>query len=143
MTVKTNDPNNVAIIFGGVPITGFGTDDFIKITQKEATFVTTTGVDGESIRSKQNPKPICEITITLMESSASNTYLSAIHELDQAQTNGAGVLPFLYKDGSGTSLFVSDKAWVTKPPDMTKGKDAKMREWVLEAEKKTRLDGQM
>jgi hypothetical protein len=141
--MKANDPNNVAIIVGGIPIQGFGTGDFLKISQKEDTFTSTTGADGETIRSKSNPKPIVEITLTLMESSASNTFLSSLHEIDRAQPNGAGVVPFLYKDGSGTSLFVSDQSWVAKPPDMTKGKEGKEREWKLEAVTKTRLDGQM
>lgn len=143
MSVKANDPNNVAIIVGGIPIQGFGAGDFLDIDQGDDTFTDTTGADGETIRSKQAPKPMVTITINLMESSASNTYLSSLHELDRAQPNGAGIVPFLYKDGSGTSLFVSDKCWVSKPPKITKGKEGKERSWTLRAKTKTRLDGQM
>jgi hypothetical protein len=143
MNVKANDPNNVAIIVGGIAVGGFGTGDFLTIAQDEDTFTTTTGADGETIRSKQNPVPMVTITVTLMESSASNTFLSSLHELDRVQPNGAGIVPFLFKDGSGTSLFVSDKCWVQKPPDMVKGKEGKERAWTLRAQTKTRLDGQM
>lgn len=143
MSVKVNDPNNTQIIVGGVPIGGFGTGDFMTIDQAEDTFTDTTGADGETIRSKGAPDPMVTITLVLMESSASNTYLSGLHELDRKTPNGAGVVPFLYKDGGGTSLFAAEKCWVSKPPQIVKGKEGKERSWTLRAQTSVRLDGQM
>lgn len=142
-TVKVNDPNNVQIIVGGIPITGFGTGDFLQIDQPDDTFTDTQGADGEVIRSRNTPNPMVTITITLMESSAGNTVLSALHELDRIAGNGAGVVPFLYKDGTGTSLFAAEKSWVSKPPTIVKGKEGKERTWTLRAQTDIRLDGQM
>jgi hypothetical protein len=141
--VVVNDPNNVQIIVGGVPVEGFGTGDFLTIAQAEDTFTDTTGADGETIRSKSNPSPMVTITIVLMEGSLGNTFLSGLHEVDRQTPNGAGVVPFLYKDGSGTSIFASEKCWISKPPDMVKGKEGKERSWTLRAKTSVRLDGSM
>lgn len=142
-TVKVNDPNNVQILMGGIPITGFGTGDFLQIDQPDDTFTDTQGADGEVIRSKPTPNPMVTITITLMESAAGNSVLSALLELDRVASNGAGVVPFLYKDGSGTSLLAAEKAWVSKPPTVVKGKEGKERTWTIRAQVDLRLDGQM
>lgn len=141
--VKANDPNNVAVVMGGIPLGGWGTGDFLTIVQDEETFSDTTGADGETIRSKGNPKPMATITVTLMESSVSNAILSALSELDRLAPNGAGIVPFLYKDGSGTSIFASEKAWVSKPPDVVKGKEGKERAWTIRAKTGARHDGAM
>lgn len=141
--VKANDPNNVAIIFGGVPISGYGTGDFLTIEQDEDTFGDVTGADGETIRSKGNPHPMVTVTLTLMESSTSNSILSAMHQIDRLANNGAGVVPFLYKDGAGTSIFAAEKCWVSKPPSIIKGKEGKERAWTLRAKTGVRHDGQM
>jgi hypothetical protein len=127
--VKIFDPENVDVVYGGVPLSGFAEDTFVTIEAEGDDWLEVDGVDGDLTRSK-NLAQKYKVTFHLMSSSRSNAYLSGLRELDLSETGGAGVTSILIRDRNGTSLFVADKAWIMKPPTATSGKTATPREWV-------------
>lgn len=125
------DPDQITISFAGVLVQdGWGDDSFCKIEKVNDAFTVVEGTDGSVTRSK-NPSKLHKITITLQQSSATNSLFSAVHALDQAAPNGAGIAPILVKDRAGTSLHSGSKAWITKIPDAEYARTSKSREWVL------------
>jgi hypothetical protein len=131
MSVALYDPQDVAILFGGVPLTGWAEGEFLAVEYAEEAFTIVVGADGLVTRSK-NANTVVRATVKLMQSSRSNDYLSAIHNADKAISGGAGVLPFAFKDNSGTSLFAVPKAWIVGFPAQAFDKSAKSRDWIFE-----------
>lgn len=123
--------DEVLFVFGPVIASGYGPDTFVTVERNEDAFTLQVGADGESTRSKSNNRS-ATITLTLLQGSAANAQLSAIHALDQATPAGDGVLPLLVKDNSGNSLHLAEKAWIRKAPASAYGRESDVREWVFE-----------
>jgi hypothetical protein len=138
--VKIYDPENVDVIYAGVPISGFAEDTFVTIEAEAEDWLEVDGVDGDLTRSK-NLAQKWKVTFHLMSSSKSDAFLSGLRELDLSETGGAGVSPIMIRDRNGVSLFVSDKAWIMKPPTATYGKTASAREWVCRVKGAKFVDG--
>ena len=131
MALKTYDPDQVAIVFAGVPISGFADGAFITIASTSPYFETTAGADGEVVRVKLGDYR-AQVTISLLQSSDSNPVLSALLLLDRNAPNGAGVGVFSMTDLSGTSLVIGPEAWIVGPPEQAFDKVATSRDWVIE-----------
>lgn len=129
--VKTYDPKQVALIFGGKILHGFADGSFVKIKRDEPTFTKKVGVDGEACRAKSNNKG-GTIEVTLLQSSPSNDDLSAFAAADEL-TN-TGVQPFLMKDGSGSTVCAAATAWIQKPADVEDAKEVGNRVWTIETD---------
>lgn len=129
--LRTYDAKEVALIFAGNPISGFADGTFVSVDQNEDSFTLAVGSDGEGARSKNNNRS-ATITFTLLQTSASNAALAALHNLDILSANGDGIGPVLVKDNSGNSLYTADKAWVRKPPTAEFGREVGSREWTIE-----------
>lgn len=127
--VKTYDPRKMIISFGGIPITGFADGTFIQVTTNTDSFTKKIGADGEVGRSRGNDDT-SEVTITLIQTSQSNTYLSGIHAADKLTNSGA--FPLLITDLLGKTLFFWDSAWIKKLPDFEAGKEISDRAWVFD-----------
>jgi hypothetical protein len=127
--VKTYDPNNVQIIMGGFPITGYADGSFIEVAYDEDLYSKTVGADGEVSRAKMNNRS-ATVTITLKQTSATNDELSALYAADQA--NNAGVVPlFIKEQGTGRTLVFAQAAWVQKLPNLNYSKDVEDRVWTV------------
>ena len=124
----TYDPKKVIVSFGGVEIGGFGEDSMIKITPMGDGTTSMVGCSGDVVRTI-SPDNRQEVTLTLLQSSASNDYLSAIYQRDKRV--GDGVLPLLIKDLSGRTTFFDSAAWIAKQPEINRGRTANDTEWVL------------
>lgn len=124
------NPKQVVVTFGGTKLSGFGDGVFVTISKREDTFTTIDGADGDSTRSL-NPSTTYDVTITLLDGSSSNDAMSTYYIAD-AQT-GLGTLPLFVKDTQGREVFISEAAWIVKPADIVKGKEAGTREWTLTA----------
>lgn len=129
MALKTIDPKNVILNVGGVPIGGYADGTFISFEMAEDAYSTSVGADGETVRVKSNNR-MGALTLTLQQTSDSNTALSVIAELDQ-QAN-AGVVPVLIKEIGGETIIVSGRGWVRKIPVAEYGKEVANREWVID-----------
>lgn len=129
--VKTYDPKKVMVIFGPVVLTGFAEDTFINIETDGDGTTAVVGCDQEIVRSIDPGSIIKKVTLSLLQSSDSNDELSAIHDVDNQA--GAGLMPLAIKDLSGRLLMMSDQTWITKKPNVNRGKSASEGkcQWVL------------
>lgn len=126
--LTTYDPSKVSVIVGSQPVTGYADGDFVSVERSEESFSLLVGADGETTRAK-NANKSGKIKITLMASSASNDYLSALQAADEL--GGNSPFPILIKDNSGKSLYTAATAWISKPASGTFGKEAGKREWEI------------
>jgi hypothetical protein len=128
----TYAPDRVVLAFGPVILGGFAEGTFINWEYNEDFFNLIMGIDGESARGKSNNNS-ARITAILMQTSASNDLLSAIHAADILSPNGDGINPLLLKDLNGRTLQTAEKAWIVKPPSagFNRAPDAN-REWTFE-----------
>jgi len=130
MTYKHFDPNQLSVVLGLSPISGFAEDTMITIEYEDAPYKLSHDIHGNPIRSRVN-KNTAKITIILTQNSKSNDVLSNYVELDRV--NDAGIFPVIIKDPSGTSLFSCEHAFVLETPKVEYGQEAKNREWVISA----------
>jgi hypothetical protein len=137
---KFYDPDQVVIYFAGVLVQGFADGEFITTEQLADAFTDVVGSDGEVARSKSNDRR-ATVTIKLLQSSASNALLSAVHKSDLNTPNGAGVGTFLMQDLQGGTIVKSDQAWIVKYPDGSMDRSAKSREWQIRLATVDRAEG--
>jgi hypothetical protein len=127
MPLTTIDIRKRKVIFGGIPLTGFG-EKQMEVEYNEDSFTEKVGLDGHTthvLNYNQNAKA----TVYLMESSASNDALSLIAKNDRI--SGTGALPFLVTDLSGRTIITAAKARITKMPKVEFGKEAGERAWIF------------
>ena len=102
------------IIVGAIPVK----DALVSATiaAEGDAFADEAGADGSVVRyATHENRATC--TIVLKGSSKENAKLSALHALDKAAPNGAGVVPFLVRDNNGTTIIATDKAWIRAMPE--------------------------
>lgn len=125
------DADQIAIDLGGIQVdSGFADGTFLKIEKDAEAFTYYVGTDGSVVRSKTKNK-VAKITFRLNQSSPINDQLSALHIVDLAAPNGAGIVPFLVKDLNGTTLESGAHAWIQAFPDEEWDRGAKEREWTI------------
>lgn len=129
--MKTYDPKQVTITFGGFIMAGFADDRMVTVARLNDTWTMKTGVDGEGTRSKSNDKS-GEITVALMETSESNAVLTAFAKADELTNNGT--FPVLIRDNNNESYYAAAQAWVVKPPEAEKAREAGVREWKIQTD---------
>lgn len=134
MTLSTYDPDDVTLVFFGIPISGYADGTFVSVEFNEDSFTLAVGTDGDACRAKTS-NGSGRATLTLMQSSKTNDALSAVHALDILTPSGDGIGPFLMKDNSGTTLYAAEKAWIVKPPTTVFSREVESREWILESDK--------
>jgi hypothetical protein len=117
--------------FAGILLEGAGEDDFISIVQDQETFTLKGSADGRTASRARNEFISHTVSLTLLASSPTNARLSAIHNLDRATPNGAGVGTFQVRDHQGTTIHRTDQCWIQQPPEETFGREAPQRVWTL------------
>jgi len=127
--VKNYDPKRFIITFGGIPATGFADGTFIAVTSPSQTFTKTVGADGEVARAKGNDNTN-EITITLLQTSLFNDYLSNIYKIDKATNQGKLILALA--DLEGTTVMIWSQAWIRQLPDIDRGKEIGENAWIFD-----------
>ena len=128
MAVKTYDPREVIVTFGGIPLTGFADGTFITVSRASERFTKAVGADGEVARSRNNDNTH-EVTLTLIQTSPSNNYLSIIARVDKIMNMGVKALSIT--DLSGSTLFFWNEAWINNDPDVEFNKEIGDRAWVF------------
>ena len=127
---KVYDPNQLSVVFGGSPISGFAEDTMLEIEHEDQLFKFKSDVHGNVSRTKIN-KDLTKITLTLTRDSYSNNTLNSFVEMDRL-TNG-GVFPIIIKDPNGVTMFACTHACVSSRPKISYGGDEKNREWTIQA----------
>jgi hypothetical protein len=129
MGLRTYDPSQVIVLWGGIPLSGFADGEFITIERSADAYSKVTGADGQTSRAKSCDKS-GSAKVTLQQTSPANAVLQASATADEL--NNGGVVPFAVTDLSGTSVYVSAHAWVKKTPSVTFGKEIANREWEID-----------
>ncbi len=136
--VRTYDPKQVIITWGGIIVTGFAEGTFVTITRNGDLFEKSKGADGTVDRINKNAADF-SVAITVKQTSITNDLFSAQMALDL--TENAGMLPLTVKDLGGTELFFARQAWVGKDPDDAYGDTLDNREWRLDTGNAAKFTG--
>jgi len=126
--VKTYNSKEVYITLGRHLVTGTGEDSFVTITQNSDGITSSSGCDGEVVRSI-SPDNTHTINITLLQTSPTNGYLQRMADKDR--NDGSGMFPVLIKDMRGGLIFSASDAWVMKQADRQFGREATSRSWAI------------
>ena len=129
---KNYDPKEVSVIVGGHIVTGYADGTFLTVSRNKDAFTLGVGADGEGARSKSNDKS-GRLTLTLLQSSASNDVLSGFATADEI-ANG-GQVPVLVKDNNGTTIVEAATAWIVKKADVEYSHEITNREWIVESDR--------
>lgn len=127
--VRTYDPKRVIITIGSHTVTGYGEDTFVSVEPEGDGTAAIAGADGEVARAL-NHNPLHTVTITVLQTSPTNDYLSRLLALDRA-SGGRGVVPMQIRDLIGTTVIAGSQAWVVNTPSVEYGNEVGEREWEL------------
>ena len=127
--MNTLDPTQYVLNIGGHIVSGFAPSTMINVSRANDTWKKTVGATGEVVRSRNRDRT-GTITVTLLQTSPSNLYLSGLNRQDEAL--GTGIVPVQVKDNLGTTVISAPQAWVLKPADVTYGDEVESREWTLD-----------
>lgn len=128
MPTQTYDFSKVVVLRGGVPVLGFADGDSISVEFPES-WTLQVGAGGATTRSR-NKNPTAKATLRLQQKSPSNAVFEAAATLDEA--TGAGAVPLIIKDLTGTEQFFAAQSWFEKRPSKTFASESGSREWVLQ-----------
>ena len=131
MALKTYNPKECIVTYGGVQISGYADGTFVNIVPNSESWTKIVGADGFVSRARSNDDTY-EVTITLQSTSDSNLYLSAQYKIDN--TTGKGALPLTITDLSGSTIFVAPAAWIRQLPDQEFSKEITERAWVFDTD---------
>lgn len=135
------DPAQVIITVGARSLSGFADGTFVRIARDTDSFTKYVGSDGVVARTKTNNFS-GSITVTLMQTSPDNNYLSALlSDAENSTSAGAGVFNVQVVDKTGSSIFSSSNAWIRKPPDVDYSREFSTREWTIDVDKLEMFSG--
>lgn len=117
---------------------GRGPDEFLKIEQAADDFSHTAGLDGEGCFNELKDD-YTTITVTLLQTSAGNGELWAIHQASKLA--GGLMVPLFVEDRKGSSKLVATEAMILKNPDETYAKEAGTAVWVIGCSPDVRVVG--
>lgn len=141
MTTRVYSAMEHSFSFAGVPNdSGRGPDEFVSWEQKEDNFSYKAGVDGEGTYS-ENKDDYTELTLTIMQSSTYNDYLSGVLKGDITLPGGAGIATLLVRDRQGTTLLMSTSARILGWPKQSRGKEVGTNQWKFGVPNPQRFDG--
>ena len=128
--MRTYDPKQVIVNWANETLVSFADGTFLNATRTSDLWELFSGSDGEITRIKSNDKSGI-ITLTLTQSSPSNTVLQAAVNADEIANTG--IFPFLAKDfTSETAQLAAANTFVKRIPDWARatggGSDI---EWVF------------
>ena len=129
---KEIDPNAIVMTFKGIPITGVADGTFVEVEYDEDAYTHHVGAQGTVTRVK-NANEMGTVTFTLGQATLTNDRLSAVAIADRVNGDGVGAL--LIKDLKGTTLYMSQNAWIRKIAKGEHGKEHLNRSWVITCEK--------
>lgn len=132
--LKVYDSDQYSASLAGIAFEGFADGEWLRIERDNNAFDDVVGTDGEVTRSKTNDDR-ATITLRLMQTSSTNSLLSAFYNADKLTPGGVGVGPFLLRDQQGTTLISAEKCWIAKEPDVSMDRTATEREWVFRCSK--------
>lgn len=128
--MRTYSPKKVQVNYGGIILTGYMDGTFIEVDKTSDDFTPHVGADGEGARI-QSADESGSVTLTLMQTSASNDALQAARDADKA--SGQGTRPLMVKDGMGTTIITAQESWIRKTPKVELSNDKGSRVWIFDS----------
>ena len=129
--VKSYNPKDVSLIFGGQIIEGFADGTFITVARNNDSATYQSGSQGGGTRVLSGDKS-GRVTFILQQSSKSNGVISA--QLAAMELSGAGITSMLGKDSGSGDRWAGATTWVVKPADMDFANELSNRTWILETD---------
>lgn len=123
-------PDQVDLIVGGFPMSGFAEGSMLEFEEDGPRWVIVKGVDGVVTRSK-NCAIVGTLTIHLSNTSKSNDVLTALHAIDISTPGGAGVVAGMIRDKNGATLYILPTIWIEGFPKDEMNDKATDRPWKL------------
>lgn len=120
---------NLHFIFGGHRVRGWMPGVFLNVAFEADAFNMTIAVDGEGAWMR-NANQAARFTLTLMQTSQSNDFLSTTFLADRKSTNGI-LLPLVIKQSNSTNVYAAGKARVIKMADGVWGDTVQGRQWTI------------
>ncbi len=124
----TYDPKSIFLTFLGNHIDGYMDGTFLTVERDEDAFMLKVGADGEKARARNNNRA-GKVVVTLMQSSPSNTVLSALAVLDEQV--GTSIGPLSVTDSLGTTKASCGDAYIGKVAKIERGKEILGTEWTI------------
>lgn len=126
LTIAISHPQtNSNFILGG-----YGSDSIISVERENPTWESTEGADGYHQRTHRLSKTI-RITVTLLQVSEYNDFLSGLVAYDENDLRGGGLFTCTVADKSGRSYAMSNQAYVIEPSSYESSQSATTRDWVI------------
>ena len=129
MALKSYDPKSVSMIIGSHIVAEFEDGTFINVERNNDTWSIKKGASGETARAKSNDRSGI-FTFTLMQTSLSNDFLSALAIADEVENSG--IVPVVIKENGGTTVASAIEAWIRRPSAVEYSKTVGSRQWILE-----------
>ncbi len=133
-TLRTYSPQDVVSTWGGfVRLRNFAEGTSIEISRNSDNSNQLVGMQGD-VGLTYNADNTGEVTMTFMQTSETNRYLSQVQKLqdDSGELIRADIV---ISDPSGSSLCFARNCHIVTPADISLGDDQESREWVWFAEK--------
>ena len=123
------DPKDIVITVNGETIEGFAEGTFVSVERDEDNWTKTVGADGTVARSRTR-NIAGRVTLTLMQTSASNAVLESLVVMDDYANLGQFYVSISNSAYEGEIKIPC--AWISKPPTVSYGRDLEDREWTLD-----------
>ena len=127
--MATYNPSSVALIIAGVIVEGYADGTFIKVKRNKDLYSQKVGAYGDVVKVRSADKS-GTLSVTLLATSNTNDFLSALLLADEAASNGTTEVPLMLKDNNGNTIIAGNghiKGW----PEVDISVDVPNREWTL------------
>jgi len=124
-------PNDIAIIVNGVPVSGYGDGDFVSAEYASDAAMLKEGADGSPAISYKRGARGGTITVTLLQTSMSNNYLSSLLFAQKSIGGASTTVPILVRNAQGGQTVSMVRAAIQKEPTVTFGPEVSTVEWTF------------
>lgn len=112
-------PNDISVIVGGVPVSGFGDGDFVSAEFSSDAAMLKEGADGSPAISYKRGLRGGQVTITLLQTSLSNNYLSGLLFAQKTVAGALTTIPIAIINAQGGQTVTMPRAAFMKEPTVT------------------------
>lgn len=124
-------PNDISIIVDGVPVSGYGDGDFVSAEYSSDAAMLKEGADGSPAISYKRGARGGTITVTLLQTSLSNNYLSGLLFNQKALGGASSTVPILIRNAQGGQVVSMARAAFQKEPTVSYGAEVNNVEWTF------------
>jgi len=127
----TYSPSDIGITFAGVNISGFSSDNVVRISRTDPLYTSKRAMDG-TVAITQQRYSTWKVEIFLAQSSESNDLLNGVQKLlYENNIKLVQYLPLIIKDNSGNTMFFAKDVWIESLPELDFGQSLATRQWTF------------